>query len=681
MSDLSSWAGKRKLFTANYFFWNSGKEMQKSQHGLLQSILCQILRSEPDLVTKLCLHHDAQEPWSVSELIEVFRQIQGATVVSAKFCFFIDGLDEYNGPEEKIVEVLNILTQSPHVKICTSSRPWLAFENAFGKSEHTLKVQDFTATDMGEYVRGMFGKNPEFNRIMVKDARLQILITEIVSRAKGVWLWVYLVVRDLTRDIDNQEKFAFIQKRLDAIPDKLEAYFEEIMGRIETIYKPEMAQIFLTTAASVRPLPLYALSLLNANEPVGMENMTPESDAHRSVGPVDQKVLAATCETLRIKVKTRCRDLITVQYDGAEQSFLRWSVDFLHRTVRDFLRKNYQSELYKQAPAGFNERVALCSMMVTLLRSYPISDFQTDFNVLIGFVDEFLYYAYELELFDLAETQFPLLDEIDYFMTDFAFRGNIAGHWTGARTVLEPTKYQRYHDHRSNFLSLAVQARLRHYVAHVLDKDPQQLRKLGRPLLDYALRPKRVTPIMLPYHADREIMSIDVDLISTLLAKGADPNERIRIFDDYTPIACFAMSCYENQNDFTVSSSDRAAWFSAAKLLVKSGGNLDARVSIQVKNTAPSPPSRQRLETEYSKPSPPVRTGRYKRAINTSVTASEYHESEESRPESLQKTVTVEEVFAMVFPSAQMEILRAEKRNLDGKRQNTQWSLWSLLGY
>lgn len=662
---LSSWAGARKVVTANYFFWNSGKPMQRSQQGLLQSILCQILRSEPELISKIGLRRTAQEPWSISELRDVFHEIEHVTLTSTKLCFFIDGLDEYDGPEEEILAVLQKLTQSPHVKICASSRPWPAFEHALKKSGHVLIVQEFTKSDMREYVRGMLEESPAFQELkMNHPERSQNLVSEIVTRAKGVWLWVYLVVRDLSRDVTNQEDFDFLEKRLDAIPDQLEKYFAEIMGRIEMIYKPEMAEIFLTAVASVRPLPLYAFSFLSGVE-------------RKDLGSVTDSELRLKSDALRIKVKTRCRDLLTIQFEPDEKFFFRLSVDFLHRTVRDFLRKNYQITLHQEAPPGFDERAALCSMMVGLLRSYPTRGFrQGNFNHLIGIVDEFLYYAYDLELFDLAEAQFELLDEIDAVMSAFALRAKVGGHWTQVRDAPRPTKYQKFYDHHPSFLCLVVQSRLRHYADHILAKEPHKIRKLGRPLLDYALRPRRITPITLPYHADREITSIDVDLISTLLVKGADPNEKIRIYDQLTPMACFALSCFENKDNETVSTCDREAWFSATKLLVKYGGHLDGFVTIEIPNTTTPVHSPQLQE---SRPRPAVLKTRYNRPMIVDRVPTKHFEPANVGP--VQKRVSVEETFAMVFSNPQMQILRAEKSDFDGKQKNQQWSWWSLVGF
>jgi hypothetical protein len=41
----------------------------------------------------------------------------------AKFCLFIDGLDEYQGDYDDLLDLLFQLQQPDHVKSCVSSRP------------------------------------------------------------------------------------------------------------------------------------------------------------------------------------------------------------------------------------------------------------------------------------------------------------------------------------------------------------------------------------------------------------------------------------------------------------------------------------------------------------------------------------------------------------------------------
>jgi hypothetical protein len=47
---LRLWAGKKELVIASHFFWCAGTDLQKSQQGLLRSLLFDVFRSAPELI-------------------------------------------------------------------------------------------------------------------------------------------------------------------------------------------------------------------------------------------------------------------------------------------------------------------------------------------------------------------------------------------------------------------------------------------------------------------------------------------------------------------------------------------------------------------------------------------------------------------------------------------------------
>ncbi len=69
--------GGTYVTTASFFFWNQGTKMQKSQRGLLQSLLFQILRLDASLTAKLCIGRDGRDDWTVQELLDTFDKLRG----------------------------------------------------------------------------------------------------------------------------------------------------------------------------------------------------------------------------------------------------------------------------------------------------------------------------------------------------------------------------------------------------------------------------------------------------------------------------------------------------------------------------------------------------------------------------------------------------------------------------
>jgi hypothetical protein len=146
---LTSWVGEVSLVVAGFFFWYPGTDIQKSQNGLLRSLLFQILVQQPKLIPIVFpnswrkyqarelekrkpsrLNEGTQWNFFVEDINtgrkELIRAITKATtqdVFPLKVCLFVDGLDEFVGDHSEIVGVFKMLASSPFTKLCLSSRP------------------------------------------------------------------------------------------------------------------------------------------------------------------------------------------------------------------------------------------------------------------------------------------------------------------------------------------------------------------------------------------------------------------------------------------------------------------------------------------------------------------------------------------------------------------------------
>jgi len=132
---LGFWAGDKTIVVASFYFWYAGTELQKSQEGLLRSLLHEVLSQCPALIPlvlskrwKECSSSRSSSGYLTrAELLGAFEELVKQTLFSTKFCFFVDGLDEYCGDHQEIINLLQGFTQSEHIKICMSSRPWNIF--------------------------------------------------------------------------------------------------------------------------------------------------------------------------------------------------------------------------------------------------------------------------------------------------------------------------------------------------------------------------------------------------------------------------------------------------------------------------------------------------------------------------------------------------------------------------
>lgn len=598
---LNKWAGSADLCMASYYFWNQGFEMQKSQVGLLQSLLYQILKSLPNLIPQIVSKRLNYELWDLRDLRTAFDLVVSQSSLTTRFCFFIDGLDEYNGEEEDIAKFLRSMSKSQNIKICASSRPRSIFDEMLWSTKFMLQVQDFTKPDMETYVRKRFRENRLFWQLEeVPETEARALMNQIANQANGVWLWVYLVTRDLIHASNRHESFAKLQEILEGFPEDLEAYFTLIISRVKPAFRDEMARIFLITLQEVQPLPLFAFSLLE-KEALDLGYAT-----KAETKPITQQERADVDRTWEVRLQNRCSDLLVVDH-GDHPVFLSRPVDFLHRTVRDFLRDCYFNQLKSELTHEFNAPMSLCRMMLYLLKKQP-HDFHTTAaqNRLVSLVDEFLYYAREAEKLgadamkgDAAAQLSEMLDELDRVGTA-CVQGSMRRHWTHIRDSPRARGLDEYREGGNcNWLALAVQARLVGYVGSKLGEETRRLSKSGRPLLDYALRPRRVMPLKMPHHSHREEGNIDLDMVRMLLEKGADPNQAVHLNDSRPVWVLFLVSCHESALRGEATDASKRAWYTAYELLLDHGARRTKSTFATPSDAERLPPLRDMLTTIF----------------------------------------------------------------------------------
>ena len=406
-----AWAEKRKLVMVKYFFWNAGTKLQKSQEGLLRAILFEVLSQCPPLIKIVCAHklgledhvQDADQ-WSLSDLRSAIRNLQKLPDTDARFCFFIDGLDEFDGPSYEVVQCLEDLQQWPNAKFCVSCRPWNEFLDASVKTAgpsglHSLLLQDLTFPDIKLYVQNLLEDNSEFKDLSSRDPRGQDLVNEITQKANGVFLWVILVVRSLLTGLQNADSMNYLLRRLRELPPTLEGGFLQMLESVEDIYKAQMAHTFQVALNAHDQLSLLTYSFLDE-----VEESADEMDCTILK---DWNEISARHKRMRKRLNSRCMGLLEV-YQGLghfedsqtaaynvplanffehkkhmrpwsesiyPHAFFGYYVDFIHRTARDFLlTAHMQKWLQDLSHASFDVHVWAFKATYAQMKSFNYYD-------------------------------------------------------------------------------------------------------------------------------------------------------------------------------------------------------------------------------------------------------------------------------------------------------------------
>lgn len=571
---LQDWAGpSAKPVLISWFFWAAGSPIQRSKEGLFQSLLFQILRRCPNLIPVVCnrrwqedsVYGEKSDPWTLEELDDAFVILADQPMSELRFCMFIDGLDEYDGRPTDIIDRLQLLAKAESVKMCLASRPWTPFRTAFatGNCDGSLLLEKHTKRDIERFVKDLLEKDKRFTRAERTDKRYGLFVHEVIERALGVFLWVFLVVNELLRGLGEQNKLQDLQAKLDTMPSTLESYFKRIFDGIDKAHRIESAKAFLLTTHAVQPLSVTCYRSLEK------EHHEPGYALEAAVDPMSSEQLALVQEDVRDRINFLCKDLVEVNEVFTDQS-LDYQVDFLHRTVKDFLMEKDMHQILVQRATDNNTNKwdahqALCSVELARAKSLPLkSGIRKQLNILFSLVDALMFYAREFET-EQGEPQTKVLEQLDQVISGYADH-DMVYHWTNARDRPTGLYFDEYN--YNTFLALTIQSRLILYVKDKLDKKPKTLgAKRGRPFLDYALRPTIVTPTRLP----QLVESIDFDMVRMLLEKGANPNEKVSIYGNITVWALFLLSCYEKKD--IKDSQAKDTWFKAAELMIRKGAD------------------------------------------------------------------------------------------------------------
>ncbi|KAE8453239.1 hypothetical protein EG329_011306 [Mollisiaceae sp. DMI_Dod_QoI] len=524
---LDEWAQDYQLITASYFFWSAGRiAMQKSQEGLLRSVLYQILRKSPELIP-----HAYPDEWqsyvsngiprgdtslnlTPSALLAAFKRIAiNSSESKTKFCFFIDGLDEYEGKTSEIIHLLQILQTMPFLKICASSRPWNEFEEFFGQDpSNKFYMQDFTREDIKAYVWDTFEKNKNFQELKEGDDKCLDLVQDIVDTAKGVFLWVFLAVRSLLEGLTNADRIVDLKKRLRLLPTDLNEYFDRILFTVDGFYQEQMSQMFQVTLAARETLPVMCYWFIDQDDQQLVEKL--------EVQPARIQQITSRLRQMKKRLNACSKGLLEVNFldashdDSLSSSVLfNWKVDFLHRTVRDFLTTTeMQEKLHKWAQADFDADVAICRALLGQIKTAPQDMVYFKPGGPIWKLSRlFLSHIQQLEgVLALKTTEISLLEELN--ATLVTFDSSIGSVRDDIFSKLGQTS--GHSTETTSLLAVAVGHNLFNYVSEKLNEQSSSTENLST-LLDIALRTE----------AGRTYQMRDFKMVSLLLEKGADLNK------------------------------------------------------------------------------------------------------------------------------------------------------------
>lgn len=330
-----------------------------------------------------------------------------------RIIFQVGSLTNLNESYSELIETLHALQQVPNLKLCLSSRPWNEFSDTF-RASRSIMLQDYTEDNIRIYVLDCLKDDHRFAK---DNPRHEALLEDIVNKAQGVFLWVALVVKSCIRGLTNADDILELEMRIRDLPSDLESFFSHMFESIEGSYREQTAQIFRVVIDAVRPLSVVALANIEK------ERIDPQYWLNTDIRPFSYCELTQVRETVTKRLNARCKGMLEItEVHKVFNSdwYTEYQVEFLHRTVRDFLRAPHmRTFLSRWTARDFNPHEALCKALLVQIKIWPVQDcppsvWNND-TAWAKTLYSFMYYSGRIED-DFGLANVALLDHLDFVL-------------------------------------------------------------------------------------------------------------------------------------------------------------------------------------------------------------------------------------------------------------------------
>ncbi|KAI7783387.1 small s protein [Diaporthe eres] len=540
---LSEWAAGHEIFKASFYFYYLGTEMQKSEMGLLRSLVLELLSThqKPEPMfwrgeeQRFFTHLGSQNLALNTERIRIafperFESMQLSSKrpasfepsrnellmalnrifqhsPDARFFLSIDGLDEYDAESTEmsdLAEILKSICQRQNVKAVISSRPWAVFEDAF-TARPRLRLHQLTHDDISFYVSDKMEHDHRMQRLLrFHPEESKALMEEIVEASAGVFLWVRLVVQSLMEGLVNRDGVSDMQLRLRDLPTDLDELYRVMLKRVPDSYRRQTSRLLELVYYGTRDKWKLSLFGLHYAFELGEEEVL-----RAPIEPWPSQELDWVFESMERIIQSRCLGFVEVVHldticlaHGPDtfdtRSKQKSAVRFIHRSAVDFLRQpdTWSQYITNWKDASFEPSLALlCSAIHTLKRLHFDKTMES-----VGIIRSMALYAgyRALEAEHLTKQASPaLLLELDRVM----------------EIQVNQLCFEFSPRSRTTFLSFAASLQLRYFVQNqVACHGPQIVDQEQDSLLAYVEEARNSQPGTL----DEPHISVDPELVKFL---------------------------------------------------------------------------------------------------------------------------------------------------------------------
>lgn len=340
LSILERHLAEERALIASFFIYAQGEQMQRSAHGLFQSILHQLFLRFPDLPVLQDLTNTFQQrsqtigphgekwSWSIGELKDTLRSVMNKASKDRPVVILVDALDELG--TQAATDVIDFFSSTmehldtfSNLRICFSCRhyPTLTLDECL-----KIIVEERNDRDIHTVIRRRLHSLPNS----------QHLETSIVEKANGIFQWADLVTAHIRKQHLKGLPSSMLEKAVRKYPGDLFSLYSALLhesseDRIQTI------RLFQWVCFANKPLSVAQLHhavIVDADIP---SNSIDEYETIHESGNSGQEI--------ELRFRHLSKGLIELSRNDETQSIFDATVHFIHQSVPEYLLSHGFGEL------------------------------------------------------------------------------------------------------------------------------------------------------------------------------------------------------------------------------------------------------------------------------------------------------------------------------------------------
>ena len=371
--------GSNAVIASYYYSAREGKSETSHTH-MLQALLHQLLLQDTENIYPFFrsifrTNRERMQPWQYDEMQSIFVSIFRSASRSDSYYLLLDALDESDrdGIPKTISLLQEVIIAEVKLKVLVASRPSLHISNGFANSEFHLVLEEKNQKD----IEMVIASSLEFLQSSDRTT-FQWIARYILDHARGVFLWVTLVVSDVKRLVFKGWSEAELRSKVKGLPDSLIPYYQSITTSLadQARHEPAILTEGMTTlhwiVYSERPLTVAELrdvlatsSIRNTMAPSLLFSSNFYGHRLRQLEHVPKRLMSNCGELVEVK---RSPQRATTSAEVSPYISSEDIVQLFHETVREFLKDSTKlaNPFHMEEIRGHAEIALICAQYIRL---------------------------------------------------------------------------------------------------------------------------------------------------------------------------------------------------------------------------------------------------------------------------------------------------------------------------